>query len=485
MIRNVILAGVGMLLTTATATAETTNLRIILLNDVDRKDAFPGIAAAVAEARSGADNSLLLHAGDVISPSVLSSLDKGAHIIDLMNNLGIDAFTPGNHEFDFGPDVLETRMAEATFPIVSSNIRNGAGELPGFAAETMIVDLGSVQVGIYGLTSDDTYEKSSPGDWTFEDTIATGQAMRAKLVESGADLVIALAHTSFSEDLALAGNGAADIIATGDDHDLFLHYNGKRVIMEGNSQGVNIPVLDLAMEWEDDDLEWEPSFTVMQPSGEDADMAAMVAAYEQQLDDALSEEIATISVDVDTLRASVRTMETNFGNAASDAMMMVTGADIGMTNGGGIRGNKVYDAGSIMTARDVFAELPFGNKTVVLGMSGADVMMALENAVSKIEDTSGRFMQVSGNMAVVYDRNASVGSRVVSAMINGAPIDPAATYSVATNDFVARGGDGYSTFATAEVLLSADASQLMASHVVDHIRSNGFGASSEGRITFQ
>ena len=443
--KNVLLGGLGLLLATATASAETTNLRIILLNDVDRKDAFPGIAAAVAEARAGADNSLLLHAGDVISPSVLSSLDKGAHIIDLMNHLGIDAFTPGNHEFDFGPDVLEQRMAEATFPIVSSNIRTGAGELPGFAAEHLIVDLGSVQVGIYGLTSDDTLEKSSPGDWTFEDTIATGQAMRAKLTDAGADLVIALAHTSFSEDLALAGNGAADIIATGDDHDLFLHYNGKRVIMEGNAQGENIPVVDLAMEWDDDDLEWEPSFTVMQPSGEDADMAAKVADYEKALDEALSEEIAVLGADVDTRRASVRTMETNFGNAATDAMMMVTGADIGMTNGGGIRGDKVYDAGSVMTARDVFAELPFGNKTVVIAMSGADVMAALENSVSKIEDTSGRFMQVSGNMAVVFDRNAAAGSRVVSASINGSAIDAGATYTVATNDFLARGGDGYST----------------------------------------
>ena len=483
--KRLILASAAALLTAVTASAQTTNLRVILLNDVDRKDAFPGIAAAVSDARAGVENSLLLHAGDVISPSVLSSLDKGAHIIDLMNNLGIDAFTPGNHEFDFGPDVLEQRMAEATFPIVSSNIRNGAGEQPGFAAEHLIVDLGEVQVGIYGLTSDDTYEKSSPGDWTFEDTIATGQMMRAKLTEAGADFVIALAHTSFSEDLALAGNGAADLIATGDDHDLFLHYNGKRVIMEGNSQGANIPVVDLSMTWDDDDLEWEPTFSVLQPTGSDAAFEAMVAKYEARLDEALSEEIATLSVDVDTRRASVRTMETNFGNAAADAMMMVTGADVGMTNGGGIRGDKVYAAGSVMTARDVFAELPFGNKTVVLSMSGADLMAALENAVSKIEDTSGRFMQVSKNMAVVYDRNAAAGARVVSASVNGAAVDMGATYTVATNDFLARGGDGYASFASAEVVLSADASQLMASHVVDFIRANGISNEGEGRISFQ
>jgi 2',3'-cyclic-nucleotide 2'-phosphodiesterase (5'-nucleotidase family) len=138
-----------------------------------------------------------------------------------------------------------------------------------------------------------------------------------------------------------------------------------------------------------------------------------------------------------------------------------------------------------MTARDVFAELPFGNKTVVLAMSGEDVMAALENAVSKIEDTSGRFMQVSGNVAVVYDRDAAVGSRVVSAMIDGSAIDAGATYTVATNDFVARGGDGYTMFASAEVVLSADASQLMASHVADYIRDNGINAGAEGRITFQ
>jgi 2',3'-cyclic-nucleotide 2'-phosphodiesterase (5'-nucleotidase family) len=94
-------------------------------------------------------------------------------------------------------------------------------------------------------------------------------------------------------------------------------------------------------------------------------------------------------------------------------------------------------------------------------------------------------MQVSGNVAVVYDRDAAVGSRVVSAMIDGSAIDAGATYTVATNDFVARGGDGYTMFASAEVVLSADASQLMASHVADYIRDNGINAGAEGRITFQ
>jgi 5'-nucleotidase/UDP-sugar diphosphatase len=168
----------------------------------------------------------------------------------------------------------------------------------------------------------------------------------------------------------------------------------------------------------------------------------------------------------------VRAQEAAIGNLIADAMRAAVDADVAITNGGGIRGNKTYPAGTELKRRDILAELPFGNKTAKLELTGADIVEALEHGFSKVEEGAGRFPQVSG-MTVAVDLTKPAGARVQSVKVGDVNLDPSATYTVATNDFMARGGDGYAAFVGARNLIDPAAAQLMASQVIDHVAAAG------------
>ena len=139
-----------------------------------------------------------------------------------------------------------------------------------------------------------------------------------------------------------------------------------------------------------------------------------------------------------------------------------------IANGGGIRGDTVYPAGTPITRKLVLTELPFGNSTVKLEVTGAQLRAALEHGVSGIEDGQGRFPQVSG-MTYSFDASKPAGSRIVDVTVGGKPLDDAATYTLATNDYVGGGGDGYGMLRQAKVLIDGDAGGLLATQVIDYI----------------
>ena len=138
----------------------------------------------------------------------------------------------------------------------------------------------------------------------------------------------------------------------------------------------------------------------------------------------------------------MRSKEATIGNLIADAMLQGVDADIAIANGGGIRAKKIYAPGTMITRRDIQTELPFGNVVVKLGLKGSQIWEALENGVSQVEQNAGRFPQVSG-MSFTWNPKAEVGSRVVSVEIGGRPLSKGKTYTVATNDYLANGGDGY------------------------------------------
>ena len=171
------------------------------------------------------------------------------------------------------------------------------------------------------------------------------------------------------------------------------------------------------------------------------------------------------------------------GNLIADGMRAAVGADIAITNGGGIRADRTYDPGHRLTRRDILTELPFGNVNIMIELTGAQVLAALENGFSRVEDVNGRFPQVSG-MRVEADLTREPGSRVTSVTIGDAPLDPEATYTVATNDFMGRGGDGYTMFVDAPRILRDEDAKLMANDVMVHVRNLGeFAPALDGRIT--
>ncbi|MBO6756614.1 MAG: 5'-nucleotidase C-terminal domain-containing protein [Roseibium sp.] len=469
-------------------------LTIVHVNDLDRMEGYGDtggvarLATVIADVRADGGTVLATSAGDSISPSLLSSFDEGAHMIALLNMVGLDAMALGNHEFDFGPDVLRTRISEANFTMLSNNAFEPDGTLVDGVTENMMVSVGDHMVGIFGLTTDGTAVKSSPGDVTFGDPVDVAASTAAALRDAGADVVIALAHTDRPEDNQLVDAGDVDILLSGDDHDLVIRYDGNVAMVESGSQASLVTVVTLDIETVEGRrgprVEWSPAFEVINTAGvePDAAVAAEVAKYEAFLSAELDIEIGATPVLLDTRRTTVRAGESAFGNLTVDAMRAETGADVAITNGGGIRGDTTYEPGTMITRRDVLTELPFGNKTVLLEVTGADILAALENGVSAIEDGGGRFPHVSG-ITFSFNPALAAGERVSEVMVAGAPLDESATYLLATNDFMGNGGDGYAVFAGKPSIIEENAAELMAAQVIRAFETGAAVPMLDGRVT--
>ena len=178
----------------------------------------------------------------------------------------------------------------------------------------------------------------------------------------------------------------------------------------------------------------------------------------------------------------VRGRESGIANLITDVMRATTGAEVALANGGGIRADKVYPPGKTLLRRDIQSELPFGDKTILLEVSGAGLLAALEHGVSKVEEGAGRFPHVSG-MAYRFDASKPPGSRIAGVTVDGAPLDLSRTYRLATNDFLGRGGDGYDMLAEAPRLIDATAGKVTAALVIDAIAAAGkIAPQVEGRI---
>jgi 2',3'-cyclic-nucleotide 2'-phosphodiesterase (5'-nucleotidase family) len=214
----------------------------------------------------------------------------------------------------------------------------------------------------------------------------------------------------------------------------------------------------------------------------DPTVAALVKGYADKMSRELDVVIGRTTVALDARNVTVRGAESALGNFIADVMRQVAGADVAITNGGGIRTNAVLPAGEIKR-KDVVAWLPFGNVVVKVRMSGAAILLALENGVSQVEGLNGRFPQVSG-MTYSYTRARPAGSRIVSVTIGGRPLDPNALYTVATNDFMLAGGDGYTSIKAADVIVNTAGGQIMATAVAQAIQQAGtISPRVEGRIT--
>lgn len=489
------LLGLSVLLSGTALAQEAVTLRFVQTNDIDRmspekgRGGFAKLATVIKEEKAKG-NAFFIHAGDTISPSLMSGFDKGAHIIDILNRMGVDAMTPGNHEFDLGDAAFRARMAEAKFDVLATNIIDGNG-LPANTKADKMIEVQGVKIGLFGLTTEETPIVSSPGTIKFASTIDTARSKAKELRGNGADIVVAIAHTPLEVDMIIARSAGVDVIIGGHDEHLLAFYDGKVALTESESQANYITVTELAVTKATKDgkttVTWTPNFRIVDSATvkPDPEIEAVVKGYEDKLSKELDIEIGTTETPLDSRRATVRGGEAAMGNLVADALKVAVGADVAITNGGGLRADKQYEAGQKLTRRNILAEMPFGNTTVLLELKGEQIKAALENGVSQVRELGGRFPQVSGIVAEV-DLKEPVGSRVKSVKINGQPLDPAKTYKLATNDFMARGGDGYRSFTEAKSLIDVSASQLMASQVIDYITKAGKVAPKvEGRIVLR
>ena len=476
---------------------ETATLRIILTGDhyvlpaKKGRGGFAKLATVVKQEKAGAEHSIFVHSGDAYSPSLLSGMLKGKQIVDMLNAVGLDYMVLGNHEWDFGVDVLRERIWESNFPILASNAVDADGLPIDGTVRTAMVSVGSFRVGIMGLITTNTKVISNAGTDEFLPVLATAKALAKELKGQGANLIVALTHIDVLEDQKLIDSGIVDVLLSGHDHYSISWDNGRSVWMESGEDSEKVGVMDVKMTSYEKSgkkrFKWEADMRMVDTLNvsEDATVAAKVKAYKDRLSKELDIKIGKTVTELDSRKKTVRTEEAAIGNLIADAMREGVDADIGFANGGGIRANKIYEPGTSLTRGDILTELPFGNVVVKLGLNGAQIWEALENGVSKVENGAGRFPQVSG-MSFVWNPKAKGGARIVSAKIGGQPLNKGRTYTVATNNYAAGGGDGYKVFKKGKVLIDASGATLLASMVMSYIKTKGsVSPKVEGRIVAQ
>ncbi|MEL6947562.1 MAG: bifunctional UDP-sugar hydrolase/5'-nucleotidase [Pseudomonadota bacterium] len=490
--------GLGLALSTyAVAIAqEKVNVSFIVASDMDTmsgktRGGAARLAAVVKGERAKGGNSIFVFPGDLLSPSILAGFDKGAHMVELLNMIPPDVFVPGNHEFDFGAEVFIERMGEGKFTTLATNTRLSDGsKVPGLE-DTKMFEFGGVKIGVMGMTTATTTAISSPGNIVFNDVLETAQKTADQLRADGADMVVAALHTSQRVDFDVLYRSGADVVLSGHDHNLHIFFDGRNALVESKEESEYVVVMDVEFEIGESRgkrrVRWWPNYRIIDTAKvtPDPEVAAKVAAYEADLSKELDIELGDTAVELDTRRISVRTKENAFGNLVADAMRVAVDADVAFTNGGGIRGNTVYDAGHKVTRRDVLSELPFGNGTVKLEITGAILKEALEHGYAAVPEAAGSFLHVS-NIKLTVDTSKEKGSRVSDITVGGEPLDMAKTYTLATNDFMARGGDGYAMLRKGKTLIDADSAKLMANDVMVRVRALGSVTTNiEGRITIK
>ncbi len=438
------------------ASGEEVSLRILHVNDfhgfaepyapLGSQQMLGGIAYLASKAndlREG-KHALLLSAGDMIQGSMWTNLFTGAPVIELMNAMRFDGMAVGNHEFDFGKDELQRRISEAAFPVLGANVR-GLEMLKPF----IIREVGGVRIALIGVVTEDTPLTTHPENVAGLEFNPPAEAVNryVKELEQKADIIVVLSHIGHSADRLLAEKvGGIDVIVGGHSHTRIERpvTVGGTVIVQAWEHGKALGVLDLTVK-DGKIVKYEGRLEDIRPEKgkEDKSVLSIVKKYEEKVDSALNETVGETRVDLDG--ENVRRKETNLGNLVADVMRQVSGADAAIVNGGAIRTS--IRKGNVKV-KDVYSALPFNDYIVAVRLTGKQITEALEHGVSAVEEESGRFPQVSG-LSFTYNPAKEKGARVKEVLIAGQPLVADKEYIVATNGFLAAGGDGYRVFAEA------------------------------------
>jgi 2',3'-cyclic-nucleotide 2'-phosphodiesterase (5'-nucleotidase family) len=486
------LLGAALVVPRAATAATTTHITLVHMADVfelepaDQKGGLAEAAGLIRALRAKQINTVVTYGGDLISPSFMSSLTQGRQMVELMNDIGVAYAALGNHDFDFGPDVLRDRIKESGFRWLATSVREDDGSPFGGAAATAILRVGPVTLGFFSVLTPDTASLSSPGPhvhFLMPEAIAADavKALRAAHV----DVVIALTHETDAEDESLLKAVPGIDVALGgfESAPVSTDVQGVPLIKPGLN-AAEVGVVDLTIDKDGGqakvtvDARLEPTADI-RPS---AKIGGRIKAYLDDFDKVLAEPVATLQGELDSRAPGVRTGESSMGDLIAEAMRQAGKADIAIINGGGIRGDRLYAAGSTLTRKDIRRELPFENFLVVLEVSGADLLAALENGVSQVAAQAGRFPQVSG-ITFEFDPGKPVGRRVSKVMVDGAPLDPKKTYRLATNDYMARGGDGYDMLKQSKAASDSDEGRPLTQVVIDYLGGLGnLSLRPDGRI---
>ncbi|MCB1364647.1 MAG: 5'-nucleotidase C-terminal domain-containing protein [Rhodobacteraceae bacterium] len=422
------------------------------------------LVTAIAEARARSGNSILVDGGDQFQGSLFYTYYKGKAAAEMMNKMGYDAMTVGNHEFDDGPEVLRGFMDAVDFPVLMSNADvSGEETLAGVLGKSTVIERGGEKLGLIGLTPQDTDELASPGpDIVFTDPVAAVQQEVDLLTGQGVNKIIVLSHSGYGTDQRIAAaTSGVDVIVGGHTNTLLSNVSDRAAgpyptmvngvaIVSAYAYGKYLGELNVTFDDAGNILEAVGEPLVMDGTvTEDAATVERIGELARPLDEIRNKVIASAAAPIDGRRETCRVQECSMGNLVADAMLdrvADQGVQVAIANSGGLRAG--IDAGEV-TMGEVLTVLPFQNTLSTFELTGAELVEALENGVSQVEEVAGRFPQVAG-LTFTWDASAPAGKRIGEVMIASedgwAPVDAEATYLAVTNNYVRNGGDGYRMF---------------------------------------
>ena len=426
---------------------------VYVLEPVAGRGGLARVATLVRALERETPNTIFALAGDTLSPSLLSTLRRGAQMIEGWNALGLGLAAFGNHEFDFGPAVLTQRIGESRFPWLATNVVDATGRPFGGARRWLRRDFDGARVGVIGLTTPDAARTSNGGAGVrFEDPL---EAARGALAALGAvDLRVAVTHLPLAQDRALAAALPIDAILGGHDHDPTLVEAGRVVIVKAGADAVNVGQVQYELRCGAVISRRPRLIPVDERLAEAPDVAELVGRQAALLARELDTPVGRTPVPLDGRESLVRREQTPLGRLFAELMRERVGGEVGLLNSGAIRGNRVLPPGPI-TKRDIRELLPFSNTVTLLEVTGDALRAALERSVDELPRPTGHFLQTVG-VEFSVDPGQPPGRRVGAVTVAGRPLDPGGRYRVATLDYLARGQDGYPMLAASRVLLGPE-----------------------------
>ncbi|TWT25880.1 bifunctional UDP-sugar hydrolase/5'-nucleotidase [Planomicrobium sp. CPCC 101110] len=443
----------------------------------------------VNQIRAQHPNNLLLDAGDVFSGTLYFNAFQGQADLDFMNLMKYDAMTFGNHEFDLGASAeghaaLGEFIGGADFPFVSANVNVAddkdlapldnntyAKEFSnGEIYNGIIKEIAGEEVGIFGLTTEETRAISSPGAVEFTNYIAAAKEAVAAFEAAGVNKIIALTHIGFddseaydNDQLLAAAVAGIDVIVGGHTHTKIADpvvnntHGEPTLIVQAEQYNKFLGQLDVTFNEAGVITNHAGTLHDVTKAASDAKALEMLKPYADEIDAIKNQStgaVAKVFLNGERGEAGVRNAETNLGNLITDGMLATAKTidpetAIALQNGGGIRSS--INEGDI-TVGEVLTVMPFGNALAIMELTGTELKAALEHSVKDYPKESGGFLHVAG-LKFTFDPGAPAGSRVTEVQVekNGKykKLKEKDTYKVATNTFTAKGGDGYTSFAAA------------------------------------
>ncbi len=470
---------------------------------------YARLISAIKAAKEDTDNVILVDGGDQFQGSLFYTRYKGQVAAEMMNALGYDAMTVGNHEFDDGPEVLREFIETVDFPVLMSNADLSKEELlSDVLMPSIVIERGGEKVGLIGLTPEDTPDLSKPGKAiTFTNPVEAVADEVKKLESQGIKRIIVLSHSGYQIDKIVASDvDGIDVIVGGHSNTFLSNINeradgpyptwirnpsgGKTAIVQAYAYGKYLGRLDV--EFDDEGIVTSALGEPILVDGkisEDSALKTRIAELAEPLEEIRQKAVATTKAPIDGDRNRCRSQECEMGNLVADALLdrfKDEGVSVAIYNGGGLRAS--IDAGEI-TMGEVLTVLPFQNVVSTFDLLGSDLISALESAVSQIENGKGRFPQVAGLRFSIDLSVEPFAGRVSDVeVLTGDTYEPVSSsdyYGMVSSDFLRGGGDGYSVFEN-KAENAYDFGPSIEDVVADYLSENSpYTPKLDGRITIK